>query len=302
MHFSTLYTFFVTVQVILVSALPPQLLSAKALASAIFTPSEPIDGWPFSKKTSASTTEFVTVTINGLPQSDSSTSSSSTTEGQVTSVTTIFVTDTRGSTGSIGSSAASSSSTHTFTGIELTETFTITCTSYTEATIWVPPAAISTGPVSQIIPSFTVVTVTESTASGELPPWEGTPSFTIVTVTATPSPWSQGQTTGTPWFTTITVSEVTIWPTPSGPTPITTPTTTSMATPIVTPMTPVEPIQSSLQTSQASQLVTLTMTSSSVNLSLNATIVSYSSTVMTLNPPPSFATGTATIGTVRRLA
>ncbi|RWA06823.1 hypothetical protein EKO27_g8281 [Xylaria grammica] len=273
MHVSTLNALFIAIQALCVHALPPKVQFADGLEPALFTPTNPIPGWP-ATTTGSITNELIpwtpTSSISGWPHSSSLNTSSisyvTTTVSPVITATTITVTDnsiTWTPTQSVSGWPPSSSKTRT--GLQLTETFTITYTSYSEETISLPPP-------SSVVPAFTFVTVTVNP----------TASYTVVTVTATETlpPLSPGA----PRFTTITVSEVTLWPTPT-----TTPVASTTSTPSTT--------QSS---TQSSQLVTLTLSSSSVNESLNSTSVSYSSTVMTLNPPPTFATGTATVGTVGR--
>ncbi|KAF2971044.1 hypothetical protein GQX73_g2579 [Xylaria multiplex] len=266
MHVSALNALFIAIQAVCVYALPPKIQSADELDAPFFTPSGPIPGWPFTSTTSFSTTGAITndiipwtstTTISGWPQisSPSTLSYFTTTTSQVVTATTITVTDnsiTWTPTQPISGWPPASSNTQTAPGQQLTETFTITYTSYSEETISLPP------------PTFTFVTVTAG------PTFASTIPFTVVTVTASASAAHSGPTT--PRFTTITVSEITLWPTPA-----TTPSST-----------------------QTSQLVTLTLSSSSINESLNSTTVSYSSTVLTLSPPPTFATGTATIGLLGR--
>ncbi|KAI0909771.1 hypothetical protein F4823DRAFT_411611 [Ustulina deusta] len=264
MHISTLNALFVAIQAVWVYALPPKVQAVDGLEPASFTPTEPISGWP------AATPWTSTTTINGWPHSPSPSTSSCTSyfttkATQVVTATTITVTDnsiTWTPTQSISGWPPSGSKTQTAPGQQLTETFTITYTSHSEETIIVPSPSFVT-----VTPSFTFVTVTVSPTSLASPS-TGQPWFTIITMTATATPLQSSP--ATPRFTTVTVSEVTVWPTPT-----TTPSST-----------------------QTSQLVTLTFASSSVNESLNSTTVSYSSTVMTLSPPPTFATGTATVGFV----
>ncbi|GAP85374.1 hypothetical protein SAMD00023353_1001390 [Rosellinia necatrix] len=295
MHFSVLGSAFIAAQAANVSALPPGAHSADELELASFTPSNPINGWPDFATTSSSTANTVTndfipwtpsTLISGWPHGGSSSASSTTlstalsstsyfttTASQVVTATTITVTDnsiTWTPAQSISGWPPSGSQTHTEPGQALTETFTITYTTYSEETILLPPASSITSSTAQNqTPLFTFVTVTATPTSLDSTPTR-VPPFTVITVTATPTTTIHA--TGTPRFTTITVSEVTIWPTH----------TTA---------------QSSTQTPR---VVTLTFSSSSVNWSLNSTTVSYSSTVMTLNPPSSSATGIATVGVVNK--
>ncbi|KAI1157766.1 hypothetical protein F5B18DRAFT_668970 [Nemania serpens] len=278
MHLSILHAIFIAFQAACVYALP-KLQAAEALELVSFTPTNPISGWPTTNTTTSisstgtSTDGSIswkpTEEISGWPHSSSSSALSSisyltTKPTQVITATTITVTDnsiTWTPTQSV-SGWPPSSKTQTAPGQQLTETFTITYTSYSEETISLPlSSSVNSSTVQSATPPFTVVTVTASPTSLATASTTQSP-FTIVTVTATPT------SSGTPRLTTVTVSEVTIQPTP---------TTTQSIT-------------------HTPQVVTLTLTLSSINWSLNTTAVSYSSTVMTLNPPPTFATGTATGG------
>ncbi|KAI2638563.1 hypothetical protein GGS21DRAFT_549060 [Xylaria nigripes] len=274
MHYSILYAFFIALQATFVRALPPQVQIASESMSAFFTPSNSIDGWPSSTKTAS------IIIVSGWSRRGSSTISYSTTEAtSVTAATTVTVTNTLTPTSSISGWPSSSSNAQSVSVLKLTETFTVTYTSYAEETITLLPGAFTTdlGTQSTTYP-YTVVTVTGSAT--------GKPSYTIVTVTATQ----------TPRFTTITVSEVTLWPTPApsqSSTPTSQPTSQSDSQ-------PPSQLASQTESQPTSQLVTLTLTSSSVNWSLNSTAVLYSSTIMTLNQPASLATATATVGVVGR--
>ncbi|KAI0856977.1 hypothetical protein F4860DRAFT_528337 [Xylaria cubensis] len=264
MYFPTLGTLFIAVQAAWVYALPPKVQSPEDMELASFTPTGPISGWPATTTASTSTPWTSTTTITGWPHIVSSSSPSSvsyitTTATQVITATTITVTDnsiTWTPTQSI-SGWPPTSNTQTTPGQQVTKTFTITYTSYSEETVVLPLPSVTSSIAQSQTPAFTIVTVT---ASPTVLVSTLTGSFTVITVTATPTPSPLGTTT--PRFVTITVSEVTIWPAQT--------------------------------TTQAPQSVTLTLTSSSVNESLNSTTVSYSSTVLTLSPPPTFATGTAT--------
>ncbi|KAI0545531.1 hypothetical protein F4679DRAFT_460185 [Xylaria curta] len=271
MHFPALSTLFVALQAAWVYALPPKVQSHEDMELASFTPTEPISGWPTPDSASTSITGVVTddsiswtSTTTIWPHIISSSPSPSvsyttTTATQVITATTITVTDnsiTWTPTQSI-SGWPPISNTQTTPGQQVTETFTITYTSWSEETVVLPLPSVTRSQT----PAFTIVTVTASPT-----PLTSTLTgpFTVITVTASPTPSPLGTTT--PRFVTITVSEVTIWPAQT--------------------------------TTYAPQSVTLTFTSSSVNESLNSTTVSYSSTVLTLSPPPTFATGTATVGIV----
>ncbi|KAJ2991693.1 hypothetical protein NUW58_g2424 [Xylaria curta] len=283
MHTSIISLLFIAIQAVCVYALPPKVPSVDDMELVSFTPTGHISGWPDNTTASTYTAGAATTDdtipfsptrwISGWPHSSSSGTSYFTT--RVTTVitdTTITVTDnsiTWTPTQSISGWPPSNDQTQTNPGQQITETFTITFTSYLEETIPLPPPASVTSSITQSqTPPVIIVTVTAS-PTFPLPPVGG-PSFTIVTVTATPTQPQvvPGHGTATPRFTTITVSEVTIWPSPT--------------------------------TTQTSRLVTLTLSSSSVDWSLNSTTVSYSSTVLTLSPPSPSATGTATINAVRK--
>ncbi|KAH8163110.1 hypothetical protein CIB48_g5139 [Xylaria polymorpha] len=231
MYFPTLSTLFIAIQAACIYALPPKVQPAEDIELLSFTPSEPISGWPTIATASTATTGVITddstpswtptTQISGWPHSSLSSSSSSisyftTASVPVITTTTITVTDNSINwtpTQPISGWPPASSNTQTASGQQLTETFTIIYTSYSEGTISLPPPSSVTSSIAQSqTPAFTTVTVTASPT-----PLASTPTgpFTIITVTATPttSPLGPGQTTTTPRFVTITVSEVTIWPT-----------------------------------------------------------------------------------------
>ncbi|KAI1368273.1 hypothetical protein F5Y08DRAFT_280546 [Xylaria arbuscula] len=265
MHISILHALFIAIQALCVHALP-RAQPDDDLELATFTPTDPISGWPEFTPWTSTTTVFNTWPHSPSSSTSSSTSYFTTTAAPVVTATTITVTDNSINwtpTVPISGWPPVSSKTQTIPGQQVTEIFTITYTSYSEETIALPSP-------SSVAPAFTIVTVTANPNS-LVPSPTGQPSYTFVTVTETIS------NSATPRFTTITVSEVTLWP---SSTQTSGTTQTSQAS----------------QTPQTSQLVTLTFSSSSFIESLSSTTVSYSSTVLTLSPPPTFATGTATVG------
>ncbi|KAI0446447.1 hypothetical protein F4803DRAFT_16086 [Xylaria telfairii] len=272
MYFPTLGALLIAIQAACIYALPPKVQPTGDIELLSFIPSEPISGWPTTTTVPAPTlgTPDFPVPVIPIPTTRVVTDDS-TLWTPVITTTTITVTDNSINwtpTQPISGWPPASSNTQTSPGQQLTEIFTIIYTSFSKQTVSLPPPSAVTSSISQSqTPAFTIVTVTASQT-----PLASTPTgpFTVITVTASPTtpPLGPGQITTTPRFVTITVSEVTIWPTQT--------------------------------TKHTSQLVTLTLTSSSVNESLNSTSVSYSSTVLTLSPPPTSATGTATVGFVSK--
>ncbi|KAI8630120.1 hypothetical protein F5Y19DRAFT_54013 [Xylariaceae sp. FL1651] len=253
MRLSIFSALFIAVLAILVSAIPPKIKPTDGADSIPWLPAESITGWPPSSLT------LTTVAF------------------QVTAVQTVTVTEDSmpwPSISPIPGWLSSKRSTQTTPGHVLTETLTVTYTSYSVEIITLPSASsVSKSASKSSTPTIaTIVTVTES-MTPLLSTLTHNPPFTIVTVTASPVPSTSSppySITPTPLLTTVTVSEVTVWPTQ---------TTTQSST-------------------SAPRVITLTFTSSSVNWSLNSTTVSHTTTVMTLSPPPTFATGTQPVSPV----
>ncbi|KAI1827492.1 hypothetical protein F4861DRAFT_550394 [Xylaria intraflava] len=207
MQFSTLYTLFIAAQATVVCGLPPQVQFSDGLEPSLFTPSAPIDGWPSSTQASTFVTGTSTLSIGGWPHSGSSTSSDSTTEDdQVTTVTTITVTDTSMPTDSvehhIPPHRCDCYGKRDFLGTTFHEkTFTVTATAtptprfttitVSEITIWPTPTPIeSSTQTSQLV----TLTMTSSSINWSLNSTAVSYSSTVMTLNPV-SPFATGTAT-----------------------------------------------------------------------------------------------------------